>query len=143
MTSVIGNAMVRADWSHLAPLAVTVAEVVYSRLLELRPDLRGWLMGHGRLAHGRLAMTLVRWVNGVGDDEATREVALILISQHPFLTPGDYGQLGECLMYALSLGVGDARWAVSGEAWVDAYEELHAAISGEFKAMAESVPATL
>ena len=118
--------MIQASFAQVAPIAETAADIFYTRLFEIAPEVKPMFKGDLSEQGKKLMTTLGVVVNGLKDLDKIVPVAQQLAVKHV-----DYGvkaehyqPVGEALIFTLEKGLGDAFTPELKEAWVGAYTTL-------------------
>ena len=118
--------LVQTSFEKLKPIADTAAELFYSRLFDLDPNLerlfKGDLEGQGRKLMHMIGLA-VKGLNRPAEllpllHELGERHAAYGVAEH------DYDTVGAALLWTLKRGLGDAFTARVGEAWTAVYELL-------------------
>ncbi|MCI4662578.1 MAG: globin domain-containing protein [Neomegalonema sp.] len=123
--------MMQDDFAKVAPIADTAAEIFYTRLFEIAPQVKPMFGGdvgsEAMKGQGaKLMATLGAVVNGLDNLDAIVPVAQQLAVKHVDygVKPEHYAPVGEALIYTLDKGLGDGFTAPHKEAWLAAYGVL-------------------
>lgn len=118
--------MIQASFAKVAPIAETAADIFYTRLFEIAPEVKPMFKGDLSEQGKKLMTTLGVVVNGLKDLDKIVPVAQQLAVKHV-----DYGvkaehyqPVGEALIFTLEKGLGDDFTPELKDAWVGAYTTL-------------------
>lgn len=118
--------MIQASFAKVAPIAETAADIFYTRLFEIAPEVKPMFKGDLSEQGKKLMTTLGVVVNGLKDLDKIVPVAQQLAVKHI-----DYGvkaehyqPVGEALIFTLDKGLGDDFTPELKEAWLTAYTTL-------------------
>jgi hemoglobin-like flavoprotein len=125
--------LVQDSFSKVAPIADTAAEIFYTRLFEVAPQVRAMFPDDMTEQRKKLMATLAIVVNGLANLDAILPAASALAKRHVDYgaEPAHYPVVGETLLYTLEKGLGDAWTAELKAAWVAAYTTLSNFMIGE------------
>jgi hemoglobin-like flavoprotein len=123
-------ALVQASFARVVPIAGTAADLFYSRLFEIAPDLRGMFPEDMALQKKKLMVMLGFAVNGL------KRLDLLLPTVHALgerhagygVEAEDFAPVGAALLWTLEQGLGDEFTPEVAEAWAAAYEILSRAM---------------
>ncbi len=130
--------MIQASFKKVVPIADVAADIFYTRLFEIAPEVKPMFKGDLKDQGKKLMTTLGVVVNGLKSLDKIVPVAQQLAVKHI-----DYGvkaehyePVGAALIYTLEKGLGDEFTPELKDAWVAAYTTLSgvmidAAYSGE------------
>ena len=123
-------ALVQASFAKVVPIAGTVADLFYSRLFEIAPDLRGMFPDDMALQKKKLMVMLGTAVNGLSCLDALLPAVHALGERHAGygVEPEDCAPVGAALLWTLEQGLGDQFAPEVAEAWAAAYEILSRAM---------------
>lgn len=115
--------LVRDSFAKVEPIAEQAAELFYNRLFEIRPDIRGLFKGDITEQGRKLMATLKVAVSGLDDLEKLRPVLQSLGARHRTygVQEGDYGDVGQALLWTLAQGLGDDFTQEVKVAWTAVY----------------------
>jgi len=118
--------MIQASFAKVAPIAETAADIFYTRLFEVAPEVKPMFKGDIKEQGKKLMTTLGVVVNGLKNLDAIVPVAQKLAVQHVDygVKPEHYTVVGESLIFTLEKGLGDAFTDELKEAWLVAYTTL-------------------
>lgn len=118
--------MIQASFAKVAPIADTAADIFYTRLFEIAPEVKPMFTGDIKEQGKKLMTTLGVVVNGLKDFDKIVPVAQQLAVKHV-----DYGvkaehyqPVGEALIFTLEKGLGDDFTPELKAAWLGAYTTL-------------------
>ena len=145
---------VKRTWELAEPVSETVADLFYKRLFELAPHYRELfspdlekqkrkLVGMLRFVVRSLDWSDAQWKDPVAADSDLFLVMLALGRRHTELyrVPDEaYATVGECLLWTLDYGLGEAFTPEAREAWTRAYTLISMTMK---MARASSVPRDL
>lgn len=118
--------LVQDTFAKVAPIAETAAEIFYSRLFEIDPELKS-LFKTDIKEQGRKLMTmLAAAVNGLNDLNALVPVVQDLGKRHVGygVKEDHYDKVAAALLYTLEKGLGDDWNEEVKSAWVSVYTIL-------------------
>jgi hemoglobin-like flavoprotein len=118
--------LVQSSFAKVAPIADLAADLFYSRLFEIAPDVRRLfpddLSGQKKKLMGMLGTA----VAGLGKLDTLVPAVQALGRRHAGygVTAGHYVPVGAALLWTLEKGLGDAFTTETREAWATAYRLL-------------------
>ena len=114
---------IQESFQKVAPISDTAAEVFYSRLFEIAPQVKPYFKGDMSEQGAKLMQTLGVVVNGLKDLDKIVPVAEDLARRHVAygVKPEDYAPVGEALLFTLQTGLGDDFTPELHESWATAY----------------------
>jgi hemoglobin-like flavoprotein len=116
--------LVQYSFKKVVPIAEAAAEIFYTRLFELDPELKKMFKSNMKEQGKKLMSTLGIVVAGLNKPEAIIPTAEKLAVKH--LDYGvkaeDYTTVGNALLYTLKQGLGDGFTAEIKDAWISAYK---------------------
>lgn len=118
--------MVQESWAQVKPISEQAADLFYTRLFETDPYLRSLFLGDMK-AQGNKLMTMIGTaVGGLTNLDAIISAVEELGRRHVGygIRDRDYDTVGECLLWALGQGLGDAFTPQLKEAWGETYVTL-------------------
>lgn len=132
---------IQASFAKVAPISDAAADIFYTRLFEVAPEVKPMFKGDIKEQGKKLMTTLGVVVNGLKNLDAVVPVAQKLAVQHVAygVKPEHYQVVGESLIYTLEKGLGDAFTEDLKQAWLAAY----ATLSGVMIDAAYPAPATV
>lgn len=115
--------LVKESWEKVIPISETAANLFYTRLFEIAPEVKPYFNGDMK-EQGQKLMTMINVaVNGLDNIEALVEPLKGLGKRH--LDYGvkkeDYDSVGAALLWTLEQGLGDAFTDEVKEAWTITY----------------------
>ena len=118
--------LIKASWDKVVPIADKAAELFYSKLFELDPDVKK-LFKTDLSVQGKKLMTMLDTVvRSLDNLEAV--VPAIQASGRRHVDYGvkdeDYATVGEALIWTLATGLGDDFTDEVKQAWLEAYTIL-------------------
>jgi hemoglobin-like flavoprotein len=130
-------ALVQDSFAKVAPISDQAAELFYSRLFEIAPEVKP--MFHGDMAEQRrkLMATLGVVVAGLTRLETVLPAASALARKHVSYGVKDehYPVVGAALLWTLEKGLGDAWTPETADAWTTAYGTLSSYMISEARAV--------
>ncbi|MBV8751933.1 MAG: hemin receptor [Hyphomicrobiales bacterium] len=117
---------IQESFAKVAPISDEAAALFYGRLFEIAPSVAPLFRGDMREQGRKLMATLAIVVNGLSNLETILPAASALAKRHVAygVTAGDYGPVGEALLWTLERGLG-AQWTAElAAAWAAAYGVL-------------------
>jgi hemoglobin-like flavoprotein len=134
--------LVKSSWAQVAPIAPAAATVFYDRLFAVAPGVRGLFPDDMAEQKTKLMEMLGTVVDGLDDLDAIVPAARALGARHSGYgaQPEHYDVVGECLLWTLGQGLGEAFTPEVRDAWLTAYDTL-AAVMIDAQAAAETAPA--
>ncbi|WP_045856298.1 globin family protein [Teredinibacter purpureus] len=115
--------LVQESFSKVAPIADQAAEIFYTKLFEFDPGLRPLFKNDMKSQGRKLMSTLKVAIKGLDDLNSLVPVLEKIAVQH--LDYGvraqDYTPVGNALLYALKMGLGDQWNPELRQAWVDTF----------------------
>ncbi len=122
--------LIQASFTKVAPIADVAADIFYTRLFEIAPEVKPMFKGDISEQGKKLMTTLGVVVNGLKNLDAIVPVAEQLAVKHI-----DYGvkeehyqPVGEALIFTLEKGLGDEFTPELKESWIAAYTTLSGAM---------------
>lgn len=122
--------LLQSSFVKVAPIADIAADLFYTRLFEISPQVRP-LFRHDMSNQGRKLMTTMAPVVGILRNlEAVLPAVTTLAFKHVRygVTPEHYAPVGEVLIWTLEKGPGDAFTAETRQAWLSTYAMLSGAM---------------
>lgn len=116
--------LVQSSFAKVEPISDTAAELFYAKLFEYDPKLKALFKGDMR-QQGRKLMSLLKIaVNGLNNLGALVPALEKLAVQHLDygVSVHDYTPVGNALLHALSVGLGDDFTPEVRTAWVEVYK---------------------
>ncbi|MCV9386309.1 globin family protein [Reichenbachiella ulvae] len=119
-------ALVQESFAKVAPIADTAAEIFYSRLFEIDPELKSLFKSDIKEQGRKLMTMLAAAVNGLKDLNALVPVVQDLGKRHVGYGVKDdhYDKVAAALLYTLEKGLGDDWNEEVKSAWVSVYTIL-------------------
>jgi hemoglobin-like flavoprotein len=119
-------ALVQVSFNQAAPQAAETARRFYSRLFELRPELRALFKGDMEKQGLKLMTTLQLAIGALSDVERIRPALVHLGRSHVAYGVRDehYAAVGEALLWALEQVLGEGFTPEVRSAWAEAYAAL-------------------
>ena len=118
--------LVQSNWKDVAPISETAADLFYTKLFELDPEVRSMFKGDMKEQGRKLMQMLGVAVAGLDNlGELTPAVAA-LGKRHVGYGVADkhYDTVGAALLWTLDQGLGEKFTAESKEAWTIVYTTL-------------------
>ncbi|MGD1934473.1 MAG: globin family protein [Candidatus Phaeomarinobacter sp.] len=122
--------LVQRSFAKVVPIAETAAEIFYTRLFEVAPDVQP-MFQRDMKDQGRMLMSmLASVVAGLNDLESILPTAESLAIRHRDygVVPEQYDTVGEVLLWTLERGLGDVFTSDMRDAWSKAYGTLSGAM---------------
>ena len=119
-------ALVQDSFAKVVPIKGLAAELFYTRLFEIAPEVQPLFKGDMSEQGAKLMATLGVVVNGLKDLDAILPAAKDLAARHVTygVTPAHYEPVGAALLWTLEKGLEDAWTPEVAEAWTTAYTTL-------------------
>ena len=119
-------ALVQDSFKQVAPIAEQAADMFYTRLFEIAPEVRSMFQGDMSEQGRKLMAVLAAVVNGLRDLDKIVPVAQKLAVGHVDygVQPEHYAVVGEALLWTLGEAFGEAFTPELKAAWTDAYTTL-------------------
>lgn len=117
---------VQTSFAAVVPIKDTAAEIFYTRLFEIAPEVRPMFRGDMTKQGAKLMATLGVVVNGLRELDKIVPVAQTLARAHVSygVQATHYAPVGAALLYALQQGLGDAFTPQVEDGWTTAYATL-------------------
>lgn len=118
--------LVQDSWSLVQPISDQAAELFYSKLFELEPELRALFKGDMRQQGAKLMKTIGMAVASLNDFARLEPVVQALGQRHVGygVKPSHYPVVGEALLWTLEQGLGGEATPDVLEAWAAVYGAL-------------------
>ena len=116
--------MVKASWAKVVPISDQAAELFYSRLFEVYPEVKPLFKTDDMKEQGRKLMAMIGTaVNGLDNLEPLLGAVKDLGKRHVDygVKDEDYDKVAECLIWTLNQGLGDEFTDELEAAWVKTY----------------------
>ncbi len=115
--------LVQSSWKKVKPISEQAAEIFYNKLFEYDPSLRPLFKGNMREQGRKLMATLKIAVKGLDDLDALLPALKQLAARHVDygVKAKDYTPVGNALLYALKVGLGEQWTPELRQAWVDTF----------------------
>lgn len=125
-------ALIQDSFSKVAPISDAAAEIFYSRLFEIAPQVRPLFKGDMKKQGAKLMATLGAVVIGLNDLDKIVPIAQGLAVRHVDygVQEQDYAPVGEALIYTLEQGLGAGFTPELKESWIEAYGILSGVMIG-------------
>ncbi len=136
--------LVQASFEEVRPIAVVAAELFYSRLFVLDPELRPLFKGN-MADQGRMLMSMLSSaVGGLTRLDTLAPVLRNLGARHVAYGVRDahYQTVGSALLWTLEQGLGDKFTPAVREAWTLAYGLLSSTMQAGARDMLSATPAS-
>ena len=120
------KAIVQASFEKVVPIAEIAADIFYTKLFELDPDIKP-LFKSDIVAQGRKLMTMIgSAVKGLDNLDALIPVLQDLSKRHVGygVTEAHYATVGAALLFTLEKGLGESWNQNLQEAWTKVYVVL-------------------
>lgn len=130
--------LIRASWDKVLPISETAADIFYSKLFELNPELKS-LFSTDIKEQGKKLMTMIDTVvKNLDNLEAVVPAAQESGARHAGygVKDEDYDTIAEALLWTLGQGLGDDFTDEVKEAWTEAYIILSTTMKDAAKAAA-------
>ena len=126
MLSANDIALVRTSFAKVLPIKDAAADLFYSRLFDIAPQLRGMFPTDMRDQKTKLMAMLAAAVGGLHDLQTLVPHVKALGARHSDygVTVAHYGIVGDALMWTLERGLGDAFTSEVRSAWAKVYGVL-------------------
>ena len=123
-------ALVQASFAKVVPIAGTAADLFYSRLFEIAPDVRRMFPDDMALQKKKLMVMLGTAVNGLSRLDALLPAVHALGERHAGygVHVEHFAPVGAALLWALEQGLGDEFTPAVEDAWATAYDVLSGAM---------------
>jgi nitric oxide dioxygenase len=118
--------LVQDSFSKVAPISEQAAQLFYSRLFEIAPEVKPLFHGDMGEQRRKLMATLAVVVNGLSNLPSILPAASALAKKHVGygVTAAHYGVVGQALLWTLERGLGPAWTPATNAAWTAAYTTL-------------------
>jgi hemoglobin-like flavoprotein len=118
--------LVQASFAKVAPIAEAAADLFYSRLFEISPEVKPLFHGDMKEQGRNLMTTLGVVVSGLKSPDSILPAVKALAVKHVGygVTAEHYAPVGAALIWTLEQGLGDAFTPDTRAAWIAAYELL-------------------
>jgi hemoglobin-like flavoprotein len=118
--------LVQGSWAKVEPIADTAADIFYTRLFELDPNLKPLFKTDLKSQGEKLMKILGTAVNGLNNLEAIVPVVQDMGKRHVDygVKDRDYNTVGEALLWTLDKGLGKEFTGEVKEAWTTVYTVL-------------------
>ncbi|MDW7691655.1 globin family protein [Flammeovirgaceae bacterium SG7u.111] len=122
--------LVKESWGKVVPIATQAGEMFYGRLFEAAPQVKPMFSSDTKAQAIKLTSMLTYVVNKLDKlDEILSEVQQLAVRHTKYgIEPAHYAVVGECLIWTLEQGLGDAWNDELKKAWVTAYTILSGAM---------------
>lgn len=117
---------VQKTFEKVSPISETAAELFYKRLFELNPSFKSLFKRDMKL-QGRMLMQMIDFaVKGLDEPDTLLPALQDLGKRHVGygVKEGDYGTVGEALLWTLEQGLGKDFTPEVKDAWAEAYKLL-------------------
>jgi hemoglobin-like flavoprotein len=123
-------ALIRASFAKVRPIAPQAAELFYGRLFEVAPGVRSLFKGDMTEQGAKLMATIGTVVASLDRLEQVLPAVQDLARRHVGYgaVPAHYAVVGDCLIWTLGKGLGDAFTPATEAAWGKAYGVLSGAM---------------
>jgi nitric oxide dioxygenase len=118
--------LVQASFAKVAPIAAAAADLFYSRLFEIAPEVRPLFRSDMKEQGRKLMTTLGIVVSGLKSPDTILPAARALAVKHVGygVTAEHYAPVGAALIWTLEQGLGDDFPPETRAAWIAAYTLL-------------------
>jgi hemoglobin-like flavoprotein len=118
--------LIKTSWAKVVPISEAAAEIFYSKLFELDPELKSLFKGDMKDQGKKLMAMINTAVNGLDDLEAIVPAVQDLGKRHVDygVTDKDYDTVGTALIGTLEIGLDKAFTDDVRTAWVTVYTVL-------------------
>lgn len=118
--------MVQNSWEQVKPISEQAADMFYTRLFEMDPDLRPLFKDDIKLQGRRLMAMITTAVNNLHQLETILEPVQDLGRRHVDygVKPEHYDTVGAALLWTLGQGLGDGFTSEVEAAWTETYTIL-------------------
>ncbi len=122
--------LVKESWAKVAPIAPTAATLFYDRLFSVAPGVRPLFPNDMTEQKDKLMQMLGAVVDGLDNLDAILPEAQALGRRHSGYgaQPAHYDVVGDCLLWTLGQGLGEAFTPEVEAAWTKAYTTLAGAM---------------
>ena len=117
---------IQESFAKVAPISDAAAEIFYTRLFEIAPEVKPYFKGDMKEQGAKLMATLGAVVNGLRDLDKIVPVAEALAIRHVDygVAAEDYQPVGAALLFTLEKGLGEDFTPSLKESWATAYDTL-------------------
>ena len=118
--------LIKTSWAKVTPISEAAAEIFYSKLFELDPELKSLFKGDMKDQGKKLMAMINTAVNGLDNLEAIVPAVQDLGKRHVAygVADKDYDTVGTALISTLEIGLDKAFTDDIREAWVTVYTVL-------------------
>ena len=118
--------LIKTSWAKVTPISEAAAEIFYSKLFELDPELKSLFKGDMKDQGKKLMAMINTAVNGLDNLEAIVPAVQDLGKRHVAygVADKDYDTVGTALISTLEIGLDKAFTDDVREAWVTVYTVL-------------------
>jgi hemoglobin-like flavoprotein len=134
--------LVQDSFRQVAPIAETAAQLFYTRLFELDPDLELLFKGNLTEQGRKLMQMLALAVSSLDRMEQLLPIVRSLGTRHVSygVRDKDYDTVGQALLWTLRKGLGETFTPDVELAWTNVYTTLASAMQSGAETPAEAVP---
>lgn len=118
--------MVQNSWEQVKPISEQAADMFYTKLFEMDPDVRPLFKDDIKIQGRRLMAMITTVVNNLHQLETILEPVQDLGRRHVDygVKPEHYDTVGAALLWTLGQGLGDSFTSAVEAAWAEAYTIL-------------------
>lgn len=115
--------LVKNSWSKVTPISEVAADMFYTRLFEVYPEVKPYFKGEMKEQGRKLMQMITLAVNGLDNLEPLLEPIKELGGKHVSygVKAEDYDKVGETLLWTLEQGLKDEFTPETKEAWTITY----------------------
>lgn len=126
MTTLESVSLVQNSFARVLPIADTAADIFYTRLFEIAPELRALFPDDMSEQKDKLMQMLATAVNNLHEFETILPAVQELGRRHVAygVVDGHYDKVGQALLFALEKGLGDQFTQATRDAWIETYATL-------------------
>lgn len=118
--------MVQNSWEQVKPISEQAADMFYTKLFEMDPDIKPLFKSDIKIQGRRLMAMITTAVNNLHQIETILEPVQDLGRRHVDygVRPEHYDTVGAALLWTLGQGLGDGFTSAVEAAWTEAYTIL-------------------
>ncbi len=115
--------LVKNSWSKVTPISEVAADMFYTRLFEIYPEVKPYFKGDMKEQGKKLMQMITLAVNSLDDLEPLLDPIKELGNKHVSygVKAEDYDKVGEALLWTLEKGLKDEFTPETREAWTITY----------------------